>query len=93
MKIVEVEAVSITKVLVSTTGATESRSQKGQSSSTSNSEPPCKKMKTTGRPNKGNTQSDKELWDKLKKGEVVERSEHQEKKFENFKTSKYRLKS
>jgi hypothetical protein len=87
VKIVEVEAVSITKVLVSATGAT------GQSSSTSNSEPPCKKMKTTGRPNKGNKQSDKELWDKLKNGEAVKRSEHQEKKFENFKTSKYRLNS
>ena len=40
--------------------------------------------------NKGSTHHEK-LWEKLKKGEVVQRSKQQEKKLKDFKASKFRL--
>ena len=40
--------------------------------------------------NEGSTHHEK-LWEKLKKGEVVQRSKKQEKKLKDFKASKFRL--
>ena len=40
--------------------------------------------------NEGSTHHEK-LWEKLKKGEVVQRSKQQEKKLKDFKASKFRL--
>ena len=48
---------------------------------------PPKDLKRSGRSNRGNSQSDQDLWDKLKKGEHIERSSHQEMKLQAFKTS------
>lgn len=54
------------------------------------SRPPSKRLKTAVRLNEGGTYSEN-LWEKLKKGEVVQRSEQQEKKLKDLRASKFRL--
>ena len=88
VRVEEVEPIPITNFLASFRD-TRNEQQPTTTPSISSSEPPLKRLKTSGRPNRGNSQSDQDLWDNLKKGEQVERSSHQEMKLQALKTSKY----
>ena len=83
----EVETISIRNVLALFRD-TRNEQQSTSAPSSSSSEPPINRLKTPGRPNRGNSRSDQELWDKRKKGEQVESSSHQENKLQAFQVGK-----
>ena len=49
----------------------------------------AKKRKIHGRPSRGSTQSDMEIWEKLKSRQSITRTPLQEEKLKRFKTSKH----
>ena len=92
----EVEAICISKILMPKQSKDQEVQHKDKvdkdvinERECSKADVPAKKRKTRGRPSCGSTQNDMEIWKKLKSGQNITRTPLQEKKLQNFKTSKH----